>query len=187
MLHQLNAKNNFRQYKSATQIRAASCQRRTEPAALITGIHFHQRNGEQININNLSKRGPGISQPGSWPAVGANVRKRALIHQLKVIEEWTSAILPSEQDDIVNSLNYEGITDRWVAVFTTFLTVTDCVLAPVTGKIVWMINGYYGDRWSSHQSFILLSCFHQRCLNCSECFQRTPYVLYMQLQHQGNS
>ena len=33
-----------------------------------------------------------------------------------------------EQDDIVNSLNYEGIavigTD-----FTTFLTVTDCVLA----------------------------------------------------------
>ena len=25
------------------------------------------------------------------------------------------------------------------------------------------------------------------CLNCSECFQKTPYVLYMQLQHQGNS
>ena len=37
-------------------------------------------------------------------------------------------VLPSEQDDIVNSLNYEGIA-MVVAVFTTFLTVTDCVLA----------------------------------------------------------
>ena len=35
----------------------------------------------------------------------------------------------SEQDDIVNSLNYEGIAVIGVAVFTTFLTVTDCVLA----------------------------------------------------------
>ena len=36
-------------------------------------------------------------------------------------------VLPSEQDDIVNSLNYEGIA--MVVQFTTFLTVTDCVLA----------------------------------------------------------
>ena len=35
--------------------------------------------------------------------------------------------LPSEQDDIVNSLNYEGIAVSYG--FTTFLTVTDCVLA----------------------------------------------------------
>ena len=35
-------------------------------------------------------------------------------------------VLPSEQDDIVNSLNYEGDV---VVRFTTFLTVTDCVLA----------------------------------------------------------
>ena len=35
----------------------------------------------------------------------------------------------SEQDDIVNSLNYRGHCSNWVAVFTTFLTVTDCVLA----------------------------------------------------------
>ena len=32
---------------------------------------------------------------------------------------------PSEQDDIVNSLNYEGIALS--CSFTTFLTVTDCV------------------------------------------------------------
>ena len=34
----------------------------------------------------------------------------------------------SEQDDIVNSLNYEGIAE-WSCSFTTFLTVTDGVLA----------------------------------------------------------
>ena len=28
---------------------------------------------------------------------------------IKSDEEWTSRVLPSEQDDIVNSLNYEGI------------------------------------------------------------------------------
>ena len=33
----------------------------------------------------------------------------------------------SEQDDIVNSLNYRGIAVSFS--FTTFLTVTDCVLA----------------------------------------------------------
>ena len=37
-------------------------------------------------------------------------------------------VLPSEQDDIVNSLNYEGIAVIDCS-FTTFLTVTDCVLA----------------------------------------------------------
>ena len=34
----------------------------------------------------------------------------------------------SEQDDIVNSLNYEGIAVVGCS-FATFLTVTDCVLA----------------------------------------------------------
>ena len=36
---------------------------------------------------------------------------------------------PSEQDDIANSLNYEGILQQLSCSFTTFLTVTDCVLA----------------------------------------------------------
>ena len=34
-----------------------------------------------------------------------------------------------EQDDIVNSLNYEGIAVIELRISTTFLTVTDCVLA----------------------------------------------------------
>ena len=37
-------------------------------------------------------------------------------------------VLPSEQDDIVNSLNYEGIAMVELQ-FYHFLTVTDCVLA----------------------------------------------------------
>ena len=37
-------------------------------------------------------------------------------------------VLPSEQDDIVNSLNYEGVAVIELQ-FATFLTVTDCVLA----------------------------------------------------------
>ena len=38
------------------------------------------------------------------------------------------AVLPSKQDDIVNSLNYEGIAVIELH-FTTFLTVIDCMLA----------------------------------------------------------
>ena len=38
------------------------------------------------------------------------------------------AFFPSEQDDIVNSLNYGGIAVIELR-FPTFLTVTDCVLA----------------------------------------------------------
>ena len=33
---------------------------------------------------------------------------------------------------------------------------------------------------------LLSHWLHQRCLNCSECAE-TPYVLYMQLQHQNYS
>ena len=32
----------------------------------------------------------------------------------------------SEQDDIVNSLNYEGIAVNELQKYSTFLTVTDC-------------------------------------------------------------
>ena len=63
---------------------------------------------EQINIA-LEQKGSGISQPGSLkPAVGIR-QKREHIHQLKVMKNRQPRVLPSEQDDIVNSLNYEGI------------------------------------------------------------------------------
>ena len=44
----------------------------------------------------------------------------------------------------------------------------------------------YGDQSTTKDLHIII-VLHQRCLNCSECFQEHLYVLYMQLQHQGNS
>ena len=55
-----------------------------------------------------------------------NVRKRRAYTSIKVMKnEKTSAFFHSEQDDIVNSLNYEGIATVIGYGFTTFLTVTD--------------------------------------------------------------
>ena len=63
---------------------------------------------EQINIA-LEQKGSGISL---WVIEACRRRltseKRAYT-SIKSDEEWTSRVLPSEQDDIVNSLNDEGI------------------------------------------------------------------------------
>ena len=64
---------------------------------------------EQINIA-LEQKGSGISQPGSLrPAVEnlARQKEREHSHQLKVMKNEHPAFFHSEQDDIVNSLNYE--------------------------------------------------------------------------------
>ena len=74
-------------------------------------IRFPNQMIEQINIA-LSKKGPGIS-----PSLAIEVRrrrqrqKREHIHQLKAMKNEHPKVLPSEQDDIVNSIfsNYEGI------------------------------------------------------------------------------
>ena len=70
-------------------------------------IRFPNQMIEQINIAR-SKKGPGISQPGHCLPSETNVRKEH-IHQLKVMKNEHPAFFPLEQDDIVNSLNYEGI------------------------------------------------------------------------------
>ena len=64
---------------------------------------------EQINIA-LEQKGS-----GNFSAWVIEVCRRRLTSEkraytsIKSDEEWTSRVLPSEQDDIVNSLNYEGI------------------------------------------------------------------------------
>ena len=82
---------------------------------------------EQINIA-LGKK---VKDFSAWVIQACrrrpNVRKGAYT-SIKSDEEWTSRVLPSRQDDIINSLNYEGIAVIELQ-FTTFLTVTDCVLA----------------------------------------------------------
>ena len=44
----------------------------------------------------------------------------------------------------------------------------------------------YGDQSTTEIILHIIIMLHQRCLNCSECFQRR-HVLCTQLQHQGNS
>ena len=61
--------------------------------------------------------------------------------------------------------------------FTTFLAVTDCVLALSQTKMVWMISSY-GDRSLLRIILHIIIVLHQRCLNCSECFQRLYLVFY---------
>ena len=70
-------------------------------------IRFPNQMIEQINIA-LEQKGSGISQPGSLkPPSETNVRKRAYT-SIKVMKNEHPAFF-LEQDDIVNSLNYEGI------------------------------------------------------------------------------
>ena len=57
----------------------------------------------------LIKKGPGISQPGSWkPAVKELTSEKKAYTSIKSDEEWTSRVLPHDRT-ILNSLNYEGI------------------------------------------------------------------------------
>ena len=71
-------------------------------------IRFPNQMIEQINIALEQKNG----NFSAWVIEACRRRltseKRAYT-SIKSDEEWTSRVLPSEQDDIVNSLNYEGI------------------------------------------------------------------------------
>ena len=64
---------------------------------------------EQINIA-LEQKVQEFLSLGHWSLPSeTNVRKREHTHQLKVMKNEHPRVLPLEQDDIVNSLNYEGI------------------------------------------------------------------------------
>ena len=71
-------------------------------------IRFPNQMIEQINIA-LEQKGSGNFSAWVIEAVSRRLtsEKRAYT-SIKSDEEWTSRVLPSEQD-IVNSLNYEGI------------------------------------------------------------------------------
>ena len=78
---------------------------------------------EQINITEQKVQ----NFPLAWVIEACRRRltseKRAYT-SIKSDEEWTSRVLPSEQDDIVNSLNYEGIAVIELQ-FTNFLPDSD--------------------------------------------------------------
>ena len=79
---------------------------------------------EQINIA-LEQKGSGEFLSLVIKMLLDQRQKREHIHQLKVMKNEPSRVLPSEQDDI-KSFNW--LSTSAIVAFTTFLTVTDCVL-----------------------------------------------------------
>ena len=70
-------------------------------------IRFPNQMIEQINIA-LEQKGREFL---SWviEACRRRLTSEKAYTSIKSDEEWTSRVLPSEQDDIVNSLNYEAL------------------------------------------------------------------------------
>ena len=112
-------------------------------------IRFPNQMIEQINIA-LEQKGSGNFS--AWVIEACRRRltseKRAYT-SIKSDEEWTSRVLPSEQDDIVNSPNYEDIAVVELQLCIS-LTVTECDIDSVTGEIVWMISSY-GDQSTTRE------------------------------------
>ena len=92
----------------------------------------------------------------------------------------------SEQDDIVNSLNYEGIAVIDLRILPlSWQWQTACWLCHRL-EIVWMISSY-GDQSATENN---PSYYYRASPTLPQLLwmlPETPYVLYMQLQHQGNS
>ena len=132
-------------------------------------IRFPNQMISQTTTSLLAKRVREFLKLGHWSLPSeTNVRKES-IYITKSDEEWTSRVLPSEQDDIVNSLNYEGIA----VIELQFYHFPD------SDRLRWLCHRLKKFKWLavmvisqppgiSHIIIVL----HQRCLNCSECFQR---------------
>ena len=84
---------------------------------------------EQINISALEQKGS-VEHFIAWVIETCRQaqRQKRHIHQLKVMKNEHPAFFPPNGTMTVNSLNCEGIAVIELQ-FTTFLTVTDCVLA----------------------------------------------------------
>ena len=109
-LHQLNVKTTSDNTNQLHWIRGNLMSTKNRTRRTTTrNIRFPNQMIEQINIA-LEQKGSGNFS--AWVIEACRRRltseKRAYT-SIKSDEEWTSRVLPSEQDDIVNSLNYEGI------------------------------------------------------------------------------
>ena len=109
-LHQLNVKttsDNTNQY----ECEATSCQRRTEPAEQQPATSAGNDWTELTSL--LSKKGQEFLSLGHWSLPSETNVEKEHIHQLSDEE---SRVLPSEQDDVVNSLDTGAHCSNWVAV-----------------------------------------------------------------------
>ena len=144
-------------------------------------IRFPNQMIEQINIA-LEQKGSGnFSAWGHWSLPNQRcVRKRGHIHQLSD-EEWTSRVLPSEQDDIVNSLNYRALQNNWVAVSLSWQWQTACWLCHRLNGFEWLAVMVISQPPGNNPSYYYGSASPTPPIYTDT--SETPYVLYMQLQH----
>ena len=110
-LHQLNVKTTSDNTNQRHWIRGNLMSTKNRTRRTTTrNTRFPNQMIEQINIALGAKRVREFLSLGHWSSPSeTNVRKESIYTSIKSDEEWTSRVLPSEQDDIVNSLNYEGI------------------------------------------------------------------------------
>ena len=108
-LHQLNVKTTSDNTNQRHWIRGNLMSTKNRTRRTTTrNIRFPNQMIEQINIA-LEQKGPEFLSLGHWSLPSEITSEKRAYTSIKSDEEWTSRVLPSEQDDIVNSLNYEGI------------------------------------------------------------------------------
>ena len=127
-LHQLNVKTTSDNTNQRHWIRGnlMSTKNRTRRTTTRNASAFLTKWLNKL-ISLLSKRVREFLSLGHWslPSEITSERERAYT-SIKSDEEYEHPVLPSEQDDIVNSLNY-GHCSNLSLQFYHFLTVTDCV------------------------------------------------------------
>ena len=87
---------------------ATSYQRRTEPAEQQPATSAFLTKWLNKLTSLLSKKGQEFLSLGHWSLPSETNVEKAYT-SIKSDEEWTSRVLPSEQDDIVNSLNWGAL------------------------------------------------------------------------------
>ena len=133
---------------SDTEYGATSCQRRTEPTRTTTrNIRFPNQMIEQINIALEQKR---VRDFSAWVIEACRRgwhQKRH--HTWSKVMKMNIRVLPSEQDDIVNSLNYEGIAVIELQFYHYWQWQTACWLCHRLNGF-WMISSY-GDQSTARE------------------------------------
>ena len=131
-LHQLNVKTTSDNTNQRHWIRGNLMSTKNRTRRTTThSIRFPNQMIEQINIA-LEQKGSRNFSAWVIEACRRRLTSEERIHQLKVMKNEHPRVLPSEQDDIVNSLNYEGIAVIELQFYHFHNPVTDCVLAHVT-------------------------------------------------------
>ena len=95
------------------------------------------------------------------------------------------AFFPPNKDDIVNSLNYEGIAVIELQFYHFPDSDDACWLCHRLNGFEWLLD--YGDQSTTRHNLHIIIITSPTLPQLLWMLPETPYVLYMQLQHQVNS